>query len=88
MSAIATSACVHLDASLHNVPVQEYPGDEFLKPKIDLGPEPLVFDKGYLLLPDKPGLGIELNDEAVKHYPPISFNRAPVFNSDGSLRDY
>ena len=88
MSAIATSACVHLDASLHNVPVQEYPGDEFQKPKIDLVPEPPVFDKGYLLLPDKPGLGIELNDEAVKHYPPISFNRAPVFNSDGSLRDY
>ena len=33
-------------------------------------------------------LGIELNDEAVKHYPPVSFGRAPVINRDGSLRDY
>ena len=88
MGAIATAACAHLDAALHNVPVQEYPGDEREKPKLDLVPEPLEFDNGYLLLRDAPGLGIELNDEAVKHYPPVSFDRAPVINRDGSLRDY
>ncbi len=88
MSAVATAACAHLDASLHNVPVQEYPGDEWQKPKIDLVPDPLEFHSGYLQLRDRPGLGIELNDEAVKHYPPISFDRSPIVNRDGSLRDY
>ena len=88
MGAIATAACVHLDAALHNVPVQEYPGDEWVQPKLDLVPEPLEFDDGYLVVRDTPGLGVELNDEAVRHYPPVSFDRAPVINRDGSLRDY
>ena len=88
MGAIATAAWVHLDAALHNVPVQEYPGDEWVQPKLDLVPEPLEFDDGYLVVRDTPGLGVELNDEAVRHYPPVSFDRAPVINRDGSLRDY
>jgi galactonate dehydratase len=88
MSAVATAACVHLDAAIHNCPVQEYVGDEFEKPKIDLVPEPLRFEKGYLIVPDKPGLGVELNDEALKRYPPLPFNRAPVLYPDGALRDY
>ena len=88
MAAVATASCAHLDAALHNVPIQEYPGDEWEAPKIDLVPEPLEFDNGYLILRDTPGLGVELNDEALKHYPPIAFDRAPVINRDGSLRDY
>ncbi|NQW20864.1 MAG: galactonate dehydratase [Chloroflexi bacterium] len=88
MAAIATASCAHLDAALSNVPIQEYPGDEWEGPKLDLVPEPLEFDNGYLILRDTPGLGVELNDEAVKHYPPVSFDRAPVMNRDGSLRDY
>lgn len=88
MSGVATAACVHLDAAIHNCPVQEYVGDEFEKPKIDLVPEPVRFEKGYLIVPDKPGLGVELNGEALKHYPPKSFNRAPSIFPDGALRDY
>jgi len=88
MSAVATAACVHLDTSIHNCPVQEYVGDEFEKPKMDLVPEPLKFERGYLIVPDKPGLGVELNDEAVNHYPPKSFTRAAVVSPDGALRDY
>jgi galactonate dehydratase len=88
MAGVATAACAHLDAALHNVPVQEYPGDEWQKPKIDLVQEPLEFEKGYLVLNDRPGLGVALNDEAFEHYPPMPFNRAAVMNRDGSLRDY
>jgi galactonate dehydratase len=50
--------------------------------------EPLRREGGYLLLPDKPGLGIELNDEAFKYYPPEPFQRAAMIFPDGSLRDY
>lgn len=88
MGAVATASCAHLGAALHNVPIQEYPGDEWEGPKFDLVPEPLEFDDGFLVLRDTPGLGVELNNEALKHYPPVSFNRAPVINRDGSLRDY
>jgi galactonate dehydratase len=88
LSCVLTAACVQLDAATHNIPVQEYPGDEHRKPKVDLVKEPLKREGGYLLVPDAPGLGIELNEEAFEHYPPTSYERPPLIKPDGSLLDY
>ncbi|MEX0926054.1 MAG: galactonate dehydratase [Dehalococcoidia bacterium] len=88
LSCVLTAACVQLDAATHNIPVQEYPHDEFEKPKVDLVKEPLKREGGYLLVPDSPGIGIELNDEAFKHYPPVPYERPPLVGPDGALRDY
>src|SRR5262249_39375480 len=77
LSCVRTGACMQLCAAIHNVPIQEYPGDEFEKPKRDLVKEPLRLERGYLLVPDKPGIGVELNEEAFKHYPP-SRSRRPA----------
>ena len=30
--------------------------------------DPFVFDKGYFIPSDKPGLGIEINEEKVKNF--------------------
>ena len=38
--------------------------------------------------PDKPGLSIKLNEEAFKHYRPVSRDRQPVVGADGALRNY
>jgi galactonate dehydratase len=83
-----TASVVQLDAALHNVAIQEYTGTEFDSPKRDLVDEPLKLVDGHLLLPDRPGIGIELNEEAFKHYPMAPFDRKPVITSDGALRDY
>ena len=40
------------------------------------------------MLPEGPGLGIELNEEAFGSYPPVPRVRPPVVTSDGALRDY
>ena len=88
LSCVFTAACAQLDAAIYNVPVQEYPGDEDQKPKVDLVKEPLRREGGYLIVPQTPGLGIELNEEAFKHYPPVRSERSPVILADGSLRDY
>ncbi|MFO7916607.1 MAG: galactonate dehydratase [Anaerolineae bacterium] len=88
LSCVLTAACVQLDAATHNIPVQEYPGDEYQKPKVDLVKEPLKREGGYLMVPDAPGLGIELNEEAFEHYPPTSYERPPLIKPDGSLLDY
>jgi galactonate dehydratase len=88
MSCVFTAACVQLDAAIHSMPVQEYPGDEHERPKVDLVKEPLKFEHGYLVVPTTPGLGIELNEEAFKHYPPLRLDRAPLITPDGALRDY
>jgi len=88
LSCVFTAACVHLDAAISNAPVQEYPDDESKAPKADLVKQPIRREGGYLLVPDQPGLGIELNEEAFKFYPPQPYVRPPMINPDGSLRDY
>jgi galactonate dehydratase len=88
LSCVLTAACAQLSASIHNLTVLEYPRDEQAAPKRDLVKEPLRREGGYLLLPDAPGIGIELNEEAFAHYPPVPYVRPPLVGPDGGLRDY
>jgi galactonate dehydratase len=88
LSAVLTAACVQLDASVHNIAVQEYPADDATGVKADLVDAPLTRVGGYLLVPDRPGIGIELNEEAFAKYPPVPYRRPPLVQDDGSLRDY
>ena len=88
LSAVLTAACVQLDAATHNISVQEYPHDDASGVKADLVDEPLTREGGYLLVPDRPGIGIDLNEEAFAKYPPVPYNRPPLINPDGSLREY
>ena len=88
LSAVLTAACVQLDAATHNIPVQEYPYSDDKGVKRDLVHQPIVREGGFLLLPTAPGIGIEVNEEAVKHYPPRPYERPALLHADGSLRDY
>ncbi|MBI3667843.1 MAG: galactonate dehydratase [Acidobacteria bacterium] len=88
LSCVLTAACVQLCAAIHNLAIQEYPGDELEKPKRDLVKEPLKLEGGYLIVPQKPGLGVELNEEAFNHYPPVPYQRRAIVGRDGALRDY
>jgi len=88
LSCVLTAACVQIDAATHNIPVQEYPHDDDKGIKADLVMEPLKRVGGYLEVPTKPGIGIELNEEAFKHYPPKPYERPALINPDGSLREY
>ena len=38
-----------------------------------------------ILLPSKPGFGVELNEEAFKHYPPKPWHRGFDYRVDGSV---
>jgi len=88
LSCVLTAACVQIDASVHNIAIQEYPSDEHRPPKSDLVVAPLKREGGYLLLPEAPGIGIELNEEAFAYYPPVPYQRPPLIAPDGGLRDY
>ncbi len=57
---ISLAAGLHVDASIPNFLAQEHTtfGEGYLK-------EPFTFKDGYLELPDKPGLGIELDEAAM-----------------------
>ena len=64
---ISLAACLQLDACTPNFLVQEHPGNADLS---DLGvgyiKKPFVIEGGYIDLPTKPGLGVELDEEAIK----------------------
>ena len=88
LSCVLTAACVQLDAAVHNIAVQEYPHDDDSGVKAELVKEPLKRVGGYLEVPTTPGIGVELNEEAFKHHPPVPYERPALINYDGSLRDY
>jgi galactonate dehydratase len=84
MGPVATVVNVHFAACTPNFLILEYhPDDE--APRKDLLKEPLMVKDGYLPLPEKPGLGIELNEEAFRHYPPQPWHRQFEYRADGSV---
>jgi hypothetical protein len=44
-----------------------------------------VRSDGYLEIPNKPGWGVELNEEAFVHYPARPWRRPTVYREDGSI---
>ncbi len=84
MGPVATAVNVHFAASTSNFFILEYhPDDEGVRK--DVLKEPLMVKDGYIPLPTKPGLGIELNEEAIKKYPPVSWHRGFAYRADGSV---
>jgi galactonate dehydratase len=83
MGPIATAVNVHLAAAIPNFLILEYhPDDE--GPRRDLIDEPMQLKDGYLELPSRPGLGIELNEDALPKYPYRTWHRAFPTRADGS----
>lgn len=84
MGPLATVVNVHFAASTPNFLVLEYHPDD-VSPRKDLLKEPLMVKDGYIPLPTKPGLGVELNEEAFRHYPPKPWHRGFDYRVDGSV---
>jgi galactonate dehydratase len=84
MGPVATTVNVHFAASTPNFLILEYHPDD-VAPRKDLLKEPLMVKDGYIPLPNKPGFGIELNEEAFKNYPPKPWRRGFEYRTDGSV---
>jgi galactonate dehydratase len=84
MGPLATTVNVHFAASTHNFFILEYHPDD-TSPRKDLLKEPLMVKNGYIPVPNKPGWGVELNEEAFKHYPPKPWHRGFQYLPDGSV---
>ena len=61
----------------------EYHADDE-SPRRDIVDEPMKLMDGYLELPDKPGLGIDLNEDALDAFPFRSWHRGIPIREDGS----
>ncbi len=83
MGPLATMVNVHFAASTPNFLILEYHPDD-TSPRKDLIKDPILVKDGYLSIPDKPGWGYEVNEEAFRHYPPKPWHRGFAFRPDGS----
>ncbi|MEE2944740.1 MAG: galactonate dehydratase [Pseudomonadota bacterium] len=84
---ISSAACLHLNLSSPNVLVQELPkrpGESIP----DLVSTDQVWEDGWLSCAGKPGLGVELNTEALDNYP-FSHEHLPILHrEDGSFTNW
>src|SRR3954468_21670390 len=84
MSPLATAVNVHFAGSTPNFYILEYAAPVSGARKNVLK-EPLMVNKdGYLEIPNKPGWGVELNEEAFASMPPAPWSRGTSFRADGS----
>ena len=84
MGPLATAVNAQFDATATTFLIQEYHLDTE-SPRRDLVQEPLEMVDGYLVLPDKPGLGIDLNEDYYEKHPYKPWRRGFPIKPDGAM---
>ena len=88
LSPVSTAACLQIAACIPNFALQEYPAGEDRPPKSDMVTGIHPHDgEGYLLLSDRPGIGVELKPDAIEKCPPTPREVETRLNVDGSVMD-
>jgi galactonate dehydratase len=76
---VCSAACVQLNASLPNFLIHEI-FDEFNEPwEAEIVTNPVKVVNGYIDIPDRPGLGIDLNVDEIAKHPYQPENYLPLF---------
>lgn len=84
---VALTVCAHIDAVIPNFLIQEY--NSSVKPDSQVTRDVIIHPpqivNGHIELPERPGLGIDVNIEAAADYPPNSYDRPVMIARDGSV---
>jgi len=88
LSPVSTAACLQVAACIPNFALQEYPTGEDRPPKGEIVSGAAKHDgKGFLILSDKPGIGVELHPDAAKKWPYKMREVNTRLHVDGSVVD-
>ena len=87
LSPVSTAACIQLAAAIPNFALQELPVGEEVPPKRTIVDQPLAVEAGFLLLPERPGIGIELAPDAQQRHPYQPRAVVTRLGTDGSVMD-
>jgi len=87
LSPVSTAACIQIAASIPNFALQEYPTGEGEPPKSEIVKQVLTCEEGFITIPDAPGIGVELADDAMEKHPFIERVRHTRLHVDGSVVD-
>jgi galactonate dehydratase len=89
---VCTAASLHLAANLPNLSILEMPADDYKwfaswRDELLVDPTPVQIRNGYLDLPTTPGLGVDLDEEAIAKYPPKFREWGVSFQADNAIID-
>jgi galactonate dehydratase len=87
LSPVSTAACIQLAACIPNFALQEYPLGEGEPPKSEIVKSALRIEDGFLIIPDAPGIGIELAEDAAERHPYRPREVKTRLHADGSVMD-
>jgi galactonate dehydratase len=87
LSPVSTAACIQIAASIPNFALQEYPTGEGRPPKSEIVKEVLEVADGFIKIPNRPGIGVELAEDAMEKHPFKGRGRATRLHVDGSVVD-
>lgn len=87
LSPVSTAACLQLAACIPNFALQEYPLGEHEPPKSEIVQSAARLEDGFLVIPDAPGIGIELADDAAAKHPYRPREFVTRLHVDGSVVD-
>lgn len=87
LSPVSTAACIQLAACIPNFSIQEYPIGEDRPPKNVMVKSTVRLENGFLIVPDAPGIGVELAEDAEEKCPYIPRAYVTKLNEDGSVMD-
>jgi len=84
---VCSAACVQLNASLPNFFIHEF-FDEFNEPwEKEIATHPVEVVNGYIEIPERPGLGMDLNIEEILKHPYHRENVIPLFQPGWERRE-
>ena len=82
-SPVNTAAQVQLDVAIPNYVLQER---NIIKPPLtEIVDQAVKLEKGYVIVPDRPGIGVEINENALAKYPYRHRKITGDFYEDGSV---
>jgi len=87
LSPVSTAACLQLAACIPNFALQEYPIGEGEPPKSEIVKSAVECRDGFLIVPDAPGIGVELCEDAQERHPYEMRMARTRFGVDGAVVD-
>ena len=85
-SPVSTAAMLHLNMAIPNCAVQEFgPATGWIN---DVIRHDWRTEAGYLLKPDTPGLGVDIDEEAARAHPHVPAEPPHWRREDGSVQDW
>lgn len=86
---VSTAACLQLCACIPNLGIQELPEFCLNGAEDRMVRKPLRYENGCLLIPDAPGIGVELSEDAAELYPPNERGSNAARRAfDGAVKDW